>query len=401
MPPGPALGALLASIDVDRVAPHHRVILLRAWQRQTSHGQAQALAAMSALADHFDTEFGDDPDLGWQAASTEIRAALRLTRRSADTQLDVAVGVRRRLPRVWQALCDGSIDVPRARVLLSGTSHLDEQLARLVVDQIVEDAHRLTTGQLRDRLRRLCIASDADTAAARYQEAIEQRRLVVEASPEGTAHLMGFDLPPDRVAEVTRRIDRLAKHLNRAAESRTIDQIRADVFLDLLTGERRDTRGGVVDLHVDLKTLAELAESPADLAGYGPVIADIARQVAEAQTDGQWRFTITDPTTGLPVHDGTTRRRPTTAQRRSVEARDQVCVFPGCRMPARQCDLDHRIPWSQRHETSTDGLAPGCRHDHVVVRHGLGWRHEPLPGGDHLWTSPLGHRYTTSGHKPP
>lgn len=70
-------------------------------------------------------------------------------------------------------------------------------------------------------------------------------------------------------------------------------------------------------------------------------------------------------------------------------------------MPARQCDLDHRIPWVKRHETSTAGLVPGCRHDHVVVRHGIGWRHEPLSGGDHLWTSPLGHRYTTSGREPP
>lgn len=401
MPPGPALGGLLASIDVDRVSPHHRVIVLRAWQRQTSHGQAQMLAAMSALADHFDTEFPHDPHLGWQAASTEIRATLRLTRRSAESQLDLALGVRRRLPRVWQALCNGSIDVPRARVLLSGTSHLDDDLARRVVDQILTDAHRLTTGQLHDRLRRLCIEADADTADTRYREAVEQRRLVMEASPEGTAHLMGFDLPPDRVAEVTRRIDRLAKSVNTAADPRTIDQIRADVFLDLLAGERRDTRGGVVDLHVDLKTLAELEESPADLAGYGPVIADIARQVAAAQTEGEWRFTITDPDTGLPVHDGTTRRRPTTAQRRSVEARDRTCVFPGCRMPARQCDLDHRIPWAQRHETSSDGLVPGCRHDHVVVRHHLGWRHQPLPGGDHLWISPLGHRYTTSGHDPP
>jgi hypothetical protein len=402
MPPGPVLGAFLASIDPDRLSGHDRVVFVRAAQRQASHALARVYAGISSVADHMVTEeFGDDPVLAHEAASTEIRVALRLTRRGADSQLEVAVGLRRRLPRVWQALCAGSIDVPRARVVLSATSHLDEATARAVVDQVIDEAYRFTTGQLRERVARMCIDADPDTATQRYEEAIEQRRVIMEASSDGTAHLLGLDLPPDRVAEVTRRIDRLAKTLNTTSDPRTMDQLRADVFLDLLAGEHRNTKGGVVDIHVDLATLARLSESPGDLAGYGPVVADIARQVTHAQVDGQWRFTITDPTTGLPVHDGTTRRRPTTSQRRSVEARDRVCVFPGCRMPARQCDLDHRTPWSHHQHTSTDGLAPGCRHDHNTNRHRIGWTHQPLPGGDHLWTSPLGHHYTTSGHKPP
>lgn len=27
----------------------------------------------------------------------------------------------------------------------------------------------------------------------------------------------------------------------------------------------------------------------------------------------------------------------------------------------------------------------------------LGWRYQPLPNGDYLWTTKLGHDYTTSG----
>ena len=44
-----------------------------------------------------------------------------------------------------------------------------------------------------------------------------------------------------------------------------------------------------VDLRVDLDTLNELNDHPGDLAGYGPVIADIARQVAEHETKAEWR----------------------------------------------------------------------------------------------------------------
>ena len=400
MPTGPALAGFLSSIDVDRVSGHDRVVVLRAQRRMASYFEAQTYAAMASISDHLEVEFADDMELAWDAAATEIRAALRLTRRAAESDLDMAIAVSRRLPRVGSALASGAIDTRRAGVLIRGTSHLDEVTARSVVDGVIDDAHRLTAGELAARLRRLCVEADPDTAKQRYEEAIEGRRVVAEGSPDGTAHLMGLDLRPDRVASISRRIDRIAKSLRRSGDPRTIDQIRADVFLDLLAGRDRDEPGGIIDLHVDLETLARLSEAPGELGGFGPVIADVARQVAESRQRAQWRFTAEDPATGLPVATGTTRRRPTAPQRRAVEARDRVCYFPGCRMPARQCDLDHRTPWAERQETTVEGLDAGCKHDHITVRHRLGWKHRLLPGGDHLWISPLGHRYTKSGLPP-
>ena len=400
MPPGAALAGFLSSIEVDEVSPHDRVVVLRAQQRMASHLQAKMWQAMAAIADHMDQElFADDPALAWEASATELRAALRLTRRSAESELDVAIGVRR-LPRVWEALSNGDIDGRRARTILQGTSHLEPEAARTVAGMVIDDAPRLTTGELAARLRRLCVEADPDAAAHKYQDAVEGRRVVMEASPEGTAHLMGLDLPPERVVEISRRIDRLAKSLNRADDPRSIDQIRADIYLDLLAGAHRDAKGGIVDLQVGLDTLAGLSDAPGDLAGYGPVIADIARQLAEEGTAGEWRYTVVDPAGGHPVATGTTRRRPTAAEERSVESRDRTCIFPGCRMPARQCDLDHRTPWAEQRHTCAGCLAPGCRHDHVTVRHLLGWRYQLLPNGDYLWISPLGLEYTKSGMPP-
>jgi hypothetical protein len=285
-------------------------------------------------------------------------------------------------------------------VIVNGTSHLDEETARSVVDTLIGDAPQLTTGELAAKVRRLGIEVEPESATDRYKDAVEERRVIVEASPDGTAHLLGLNLPPDQVIEISRRIDRLAKALRRAGDPRTIDQIRADIYLDLLAGRRRDAKGGTVDLHVDLDTLARLTETPGDLGGYGPVIADIARQLADTSPDAEWRYTVIDPNTGLPTGGGTTRRRPTASDRRTAQSRDQVCYFPGCRMPATQCDLDHRTPWAEVQRTSAAGLDAGCRHDHVTVRHRLGWKHQLLPNGDHLWTSPLGHQYTKSGRPP-
>ena len=177
-----------------------------------------------------------------------------------------------------------------------------------------------------------------------------------------------------------------------------MDQLRADVYLDLLTGTADSSAGGV-HIQTDLDTLVGLAEHPGELAGYGPVIADIARKVVAEQDNAQWRWTVTDPATGQALYDGTTRRRPTTSQRRTVEARNQTCIFPGCRMPAIDCDLDHTTRWADGGETTTDNLTPLCRHDHRI-RHQAGWTHQPLPNGDHQWTTKLGHTYTTSGQPP-
>ena len=90
---------------------------------------------------------------------------------------------------------------------------------------------------------------------------------------------------------------------------------------------------------------------------------------------------------------------PPQAMRETVLTRDAHCVFPGCRMPAINCDLDHRQPWAHGGPTKTSNLAPLCRHHHNL-RHHTNWTHQPLPNGDHQWTSQLGHTYTTSGLPP-
>ncbi len=201
---------------------------------------------------------------------------------------------------------------------------------------------------------------------------------------------------------ISRRINRLACQLKTGTETRSMDQLRADVFLDLLESNAPSSAGsdrGVVDIQIDLETLLGMSEQAGELAGYGPVISDIARQVAERQRHAEWRYTVTDSDTGLPLLVGTTGRRPNATQRRLVETRDRTCVFPGCRAPATQCDLDHTKPWAETGRTNTDDLAPACPYDHVT-RHRCGWTYRRLANGDFLWTSRLGHRYTTSG-KPP
>jgi hypothetical protein len=354
------------------------------------------------LASISDYMFQLDGDLAVadEAAAYEIRAALRLTRRTAANEIDLANVLVSRLPQVGQALAEGTIDLRRARVISYGTSHLDADTARRVVDMVISDASRLTSGQLHARLRKQCIEADPEETKNRYQQALEERKVVKDANTTGTANLFLTDLPPDQAAEAYAHINAIA--LSLTGDNRSIDQLRADVAVDLLTGQHthKTTGKGSVNIHVDLKTLAGLDDAPGELAGYGPVIADIARQVAEQQQNTEWRFIVTDPTTGLVVHNGTTKRRHNKKQGRWVTARNRTCVSPGCRMPAEESDLDHTKPWAQTGHTTVDELCPLCRYDHCQ-RHKHEWTYQPLPGGDYIWTSRLGHKYTTSGRPPP
>ncbi len=407
MEPGPVLAAFLASIDVSKVSGFDRIVVLRADQRMASHYGARSYHDMAAVVDDM-AQFEDEGrmELAAESAAVEIRAALHLTRRAADVELAFALDLRDRLPRLAGMLETGEIDVRRARTIERNTVHLTDDAARGVVDRIADVATRLTTGELAARIRRLCIETQPAEAADRYRYAVDGRRIVMEPSEDGTANLVGLDLPPQRVAAVTRRINKLARSLRGSDEERTMDQLRADVYLDLLAGRNRQTTGngngggGVVDIRVDLDTLAGLADHPGELAGYGPVISDIARQVADDQQRCEWRYTVVDTQTGQAIQTGTTRRRPDASQRRTIESRDVRCVFPGCRMPSSECDLDHCIPWSQGGPTTVRHLAPLCRHDHITVKHRAGWTYRRLPNGDYQWTSRLGHTYTTTRAPP-
>lgn len=409
MAPGPVLGAFLSSVDMSRISGHDRVLVMRARQRMASHYAALVLSDIQAVSEIYTETAQDEHDRmdKLQDASAEIRAALNLTRRSADNELLFAVDLVEHHPAVHQALASGRIDPRRARVIMNGVFHLDQAEAASVIDMVLDVAPDLTTGQLRARIRRACIEVEPDEAQDRYTAALEQRRLTTQAGENGTAHLYAMDLLPDAVASATRRINEIAKSLRSPSEPRTMDQLRADVFLDLLNGTSVPSdadRNGTVDIRVDLTTLMDLDQRPGDLAGYGPVVADIARKVASDNNGGEWRYSVTDPSTGRVIDSGTTRRRPTMVQRRYLESVHPTCVFPGCRMPATECDMDHRIEYGEGGPTAIDNLTPLCRTDHVT-RHRAGWTYESLPNGDVEWTSPLGRTYTVSpsddGRSPP
>lgn len=394
--PGPELAAMLEGVDPEELNGHELVVLLRARARQIAHLQAGLYADMWELA-FSPPGYIDSPSERTgtvdEFVSDEVAAALTLTPRNADAQVSLAYGLSE-LPAVHEALREGRIDLPRARVFVRETDHLESDEARDIAEEVLPDAAELTTSRLAALLRRRCRDKHPDKARRRYEEARKERRVESFANPDGTADLCARQLPLERAASILGRINTLARQL-RGQDDRTMDQIRADILMDLLEGRRTHLGQGAgsVEIRVDLTTLLELDERCAEIPGWGPIIADLARKVVSSQHDSPWQATVTDPATGLPIWTGPTRRRPTADQRRHVISRNPTCSFPGCAMPAIRSHIDHTIDHASGGPTEIHNLGPLCARHHLRAKHRAGWRLAQTQPGKFLWTSPRHHQY--------
>jgi hypothetical protein len=383
MPAGAGLAAAVAGLDVGGLGDDEVVEYLQATDRVVSWAQALRARAVVAVAERCEVP---------EFAHLEVGVALRWSRRAAESAVGSAWQVVRRVPQVWDLLAAGMIDWGRARVVVDGVGHLPDEVAREVVAKLADAAPGLTAGQLRARLARLVVDMDPDGADTRHHETVEYRRVVAYPGPDGTGTIVASDLAADRVAAAMGHLDHLARHLRRTGDDRTMDQLRADVLLDLVSGAcvHHPTRRAVASITLDLATARGEADCAGDIPGWGPVPPTVARRILTDDHPFQWR--ILGPT-GTTHSEPTQSRRPTTAQRRLVETRHPTCVFPGCRMSAGSADLDHTRAVHHGGPTSIDNLTPLCRHHHRA-KHQAGWTYQ-VTNDLVTWTSPLGHRYTT------
>ncbi len=153
-------------------------------------------------------------------------------------------------------------------------------------------------------------------------------------------------------------------------------------------------QGRLTHLNVTIAatTLAGLDDLPGELDGYGPVSADLCRALAVSASS------ITaigvDPSYGTALEVGRTIYRPRLSQRDHVTQRDRTCRFPGCRQPARRCQIDHSEEFCAGGPTCPCNLACLCKFHHDLKTTGL-WDALQHPDAGITWTSPTGRTYRT------
>lgn len=365
--------------------------------------------------------------------AAEVGPALRLPAGTARRRVEDAVLLAEMLPEVLTALEEGRIGSPQAAVLVEQWRELIVQAPTWVpgrcdpppvaavgrlITELLDRAPHATAAQLRAtaRTRRAVLVAGAEERARRA--ARRTRAVWVEPAADGTAWLHALLEAPVALA-VHDRLEDLARLLGQDVPDparpgrpgpqeesvpRSVSELRADVLADLLLdgvlpeepGFPRGVRARVsVLVPVSVLTSAGTAGGePAGggvpvLSGYGPISAEVARQLAAGA--GAWHRVLTHPVTGVVLdHDRTVYAVPRDL-RRLVELRDGTCRFPGCRRRSEACDLDHTVAWARGGPTAEHNLAALCRHHHRVKhRHGhLGaWSVRRITPGPHDGTAP-------------
>lgn len=290
MAPGPGLAAALAGIDRGAVSGFDTVTGLRAARRQANASDAALLAWVVEVELRDPTP--EDPMARVEEADAwardEVRAALALTRAASADLSALATAVVVRLPALYAAMSAGVLTQEKARILTTMTAQLSDAHATAVCAALLPGVEPLSTGQLRDRIAKRAISLDPDWAERRYEAGLKEMRVYGQANDDGTADLLGRNLPKDRVAGSTGRLTAMARAAKHAGDPRPIDHVRSYLYLGMTDGLYAGLTDTEVLAHLAAERLRHAADDDAD-ADPTEAAADPANETPESDppTDGE------------------------------------------------------------------------------------------------------------------
>ena len=377
-------------------------------------------------------------DLELRDLSAQLGAALRLSDRTVQAQLDAAASLDALFPATLSAWSAGDLDRAHVTVIVEAGAPLVDDAARAWFEsRALAMAADLTAAQLRPAARALAEHAHPSSFDERHERARAGRRVTVTDLDDGMARILA-DLPAVLAYGIRDRLTAMAREVHEADRGRddtdgrddtggdddavgtvgdggaviagerevarrTMDELRADVFADLLlagaptghddgpSGARGGDLGRItaqVQVTVPVLTALGVSREPCVLAGYGPIPLSQALELAGAASG--WDRVMTSPVDGSVL--AVDRYRPSEQLRRFVRTRDEHCRFVGCRQPAQRCDADHTVDHAYGGETTEGNLATLCRRHHVL-KHRSEWRVEQLGRGRLRWRSPGGRTY--------
>ena len=415
LPPGAALPGVLDGLDPGGLSDYDLVSYLSACERQTGWAQGAQLAAISEL----DTRRIREAPPAQRARATdwaahEVAAELTLSRTGAEARVALARALRR-LPDTAARLLGGELDLTKTRAIVSAVAVLDDHAAHTVEATLLGRAPDWTSPQLGQALRRAVLTADPAAARARHALVVRDRELRYYPGPDGAATLWAtgpapalhaLNLAVTALADRARDNDRAAHRAEQDAHGgsepvvRTPAQARFDVLTDaglLHLNEdpdlpRRQHRRPHLQVVVAATTLLGLDEDPGELAGHGPITAEMARAVAG---DATWTRLLTDPISGIVTDYGTTRYRPPHhwpmwSPRNTRPAADWAAANPPTALSDRP---HHRLPPAPPPNTTSAPMRAHCHLPQTPRR-----LKPPTPRRRSFTLQPCGHTAATPTH---
>ncbi|MBA8815729.1 hypothetical protein FHX48_000781 [Microbacterium halimionae] len=418
--------------DAEAYELSESVATLISFDQQIAHIQAARAAVLAnmgriALAQmrRMTSRDSRDREIPMRAVAAEVGAALRVSDRTAQIRIDDALEVTESYPETFASWSAGRVSERHVQEILRAGVNLTDATAKARYDrEVIGVAEAETPGRLRGFAAALAEKAQPRTLQERFEDANATRTVRLFDLADGMSSINAV-LPSVQAHGIFNRLTQQARALKdfRAGRSdygtklraedepvvddrRTTDQIRADLFSDMLLTSvpsldplAGDDCGGlgaikaIVQVTVPATTLAGTSSTPADLSGLSLVDPESARRLAG--TAPGWDRVFTRPVTGTVV--AVDRYRPSDQLKRQLRARDQHCRFVGCRMPTHRCDIDHTVDAALGGPTHQHNLAHLCRRHHSL-KHASRWSVKQRGDGVLEWTSPTGRSYTD---KPP
>lgn len=326
-------------------------------------------------------------------------------------QLNVALCLTDHFPELWQLCLAGSLDAYRATLVADAArTNLDhpEEYARFArrmtvflrrhlhpVDG-VEGSEALVTctrRQLANKIAyelRLLRQRDAEQ---RFRKKYAGRQVTGRDDEDGMSWLT-VNHTTDQVRLAHHRLTLAARAKRAEGDERTLDQLRSDLAIDLLTGRCDGVplpsyARPIVNVTVPIQTLMGLSDDPGTLSGGTAIPAGLARMIAD-RPGSTWHRLLTDPA-GRMVELSTKSYQPSRSIWSWVVAEHSSCFRPGCDAPATEVELDHRVRWPEG-PTDITNLWPGCKSDHKA-KHAPGFTIEETAEGGFALCTPTGFRH--------
>ncbi|MFC7405024.1 DUF222 domain-containing protein [Georgenia alba] len=235
-PGGPDLAAALTELDlkgmeraalVEVAAAAKRV---EAWAGSVAARAAAELSRQAWLFDHPDRSRGAvrlDP------SSEELSMRLAVSRREAQQLLRVGRGLTRTFEDTAAALEEGEIDFRKAEAIVTTLDTAATPVAWMVEQDVLPEAARCTTPQLREKLQRRLVEVDPEDATERHARARADRHVTrVRTLADGMGSVTAV-LAAEDAALVDQTLTAAATAARSGGDSRTHEQLRADALVAL------------------------------------------------------------------------------------------------------------------------------------------------------------------------
>lgn len=394
---------------------------------QAQRDQAQAAAYRFAQVDRFrrqreasSTEQRDSKGqrvshgMFARAMRAELAAALSLPERAVETMLARARMLVENLPTTLSRLREGRFSERHAIAIADEAVGLTAEEREVFEHDVLAQAERLRAGLFERKAQQIRELVHGADLTERHADARQRREVTVDPGRDGMGWIAGY-LPNPELIAMDNRLTAIARSLQVEGEQRTLTQLKADAFTDVLLDEGRllppgqsetELRSPVahrgfraeVSLVVPALTVMGRSAEPGMLEGGCPIDPETARAIAGTAT-GFTRI-LTHPETGVVLSFGKDRYAVPPELKRYLRARDETCRFVGCGRRARFCDIDHTVPWVGTGQTSHDNLAHLCRSHHKVKDAGWSVVQARYGSGTLDWKTPLGRTYSTEAAMP-